>query len=241
MPTDPILEQMQAYIDGWEQIGDNRRVFLTCYAMMTANMLRAVKDGEFHDGVWVNKLLRHFAMYYFEALEAYNQDPQVAPKVWRIAFDAAQNPRLQALQYLLLGVNAHINYDLVLALSDVLEPEWESLSPEQRRLRHADHCQVNTIIGRTIDGVQDQVIERFSPLMELVDRLMGTMDEWLISRLISEWREQVWQHALERLGATPTEREGLLNTVEANCLKIADSMLLQPQSKSTGTLEDASR
>ncbi len=229
MPADPVLNQMQNRMDQWEQTGDNRRVFLTCYSMMTANMLTAIEDGEFHDPAWVNRLLHHFADYYFQALEAYDQDPNSAPKVWQIAFDTAQNPHLQALQYLLLGVNAHINYDLVLALSDVLEPEWENLSPEQRDLRHADHAQVNAIIGRTIDSVQDRVIERFNPAMAWVDRLMGHMDEWLISRLIAQWREQVWQHARDRLDATPSERETLLQTVEAGCLRTADLVLMSPE------------
>lgn len=226
MPAYPVLGRMQGYINCWEQTGDRRRVFLTCYSMMTANMLTALEDGEFHDREWVNKLLHHFADYYFAALEAYEHDSSQSPSVWQAAFGCAQSDQLQTIQHLLLGVNAHINYDLVLALADLLGPEWESLSPQQRALRYADHCQVNHIIGRTIDSVQDQVIERYNPLMQIVDRLMGPLDEWLISRLITAWRDRVWQHALDRITAPLAERETLQEKVEASCLDIADSILL---------------
>jgi hypothetical protein len=64
---------------------------------------------------------------------------------------------------LLLGVNAHINYDLVLTLVDLLEPEWKQLSAEQCQQRHSDYCHVNEIISLTIDIVQDDVLERSIP------------------------------------------------------------------------------
>lgn len=226
MPSPPILERMQGQIGQWEQSRDHRVVFLSCYRMMTQNMLEAIAGGEFQDPAWVNRLLHHFADYYFWALEAYEREPGQAPPVWQVAHGSQANR--QALQHLLLGVNAHINYDLVLAVSDVLEGEWEHLSPQQRQMRYADHCQVNRVIAQTVDSVQDQVIERFDPAMDWVDRLMGPLDEWLISRLITHWRDQVWQNALDRISAPQAEREHLRQRVERACLEVADSILLRP-------------
>ena len=120
---------------------------------------------------------------------------------------------------MLLGVNAHINYDLVFTLVDMLEPEWQGLSPEQRTHRYNDHCRVNNIIGRTIDAVQDQVLEPGMPLMDLVDKLLGPVDEFLISHLISNWREDVWQNAAELLG-TGSERNKLEGQIEAHALRV---------------------
>jgi hypothetical protein len=100
------------------------------------------------------------------------------------------------IQDLLLGINAHINYDLVFTLCDMLEPEWKQLTGAERNQRHADHIQVNHIIAKTIDAVQDQVLETLVPEMDLVDRLMGPFDEWMISELISHWRDEVWEQAV---------------------------------------------
>ena len=73
------------------------------------------------------------------------------------------------------------------------------MSAEQRVQRHADHELVNRIIGETVDAVQDQIIDRHSPWFDFVDKLLGPVDEWLTSRLISHWREEVWDNAVRYL------------------------------------------
>jgi hypothetical protein len=133
-----------------------------------------------------------------------------------------------ALQNLLLGVNAHINYDLVLALVDMLEPEWAELSEDRLQGRYDDHCHINRVIGRTIDTVQDNVIERQAPAMDLIDKLLGPLDEWTISRLISHWRDEVWEQALRLLSTSALEeRERLRQEIEAVTLKRSDVILFK--------------
>ena len=191
----PVTDRMQALIDTWEAAHDQRVVFLSCYAMMTRNMLAALEQGDFQDAVWVSTLLHRFADYYFDAVAAYDGQRTSCAQVWCFAFDAAHQPHTHVLQNLMLGVNAHISYDLVLALVDVLRSDWRTLSDDQRQLRYRDHCHVNDIIARTINRVQDQVIERYSPVMDVVDKLMGPLDEWIIAQLTADWREEVWTHA----------------------------------------------
>jgi hypothetical protein len=101
------------------------------------------------------------------------------------------------------------------------------LSERQRELRYADHCLVNAIIGRTIDAVQNRVVERLAPAMGVVDKMLGPIDEWLPSRLIAHWREEVWELAVLLL-ETPElgEREKLRQQVEATTLKRTNVILL---------------
>lgn len=220
---------MRSLIQQWEQRADPRAVFLNCYMMMTCNMLTAIERDEFFDSVWVNQLLHRFADYYFVALEAYEQSPASAPTVWLLAHDAAYDPQCSALQMLLLGVNAHINYDLVLTLFDLLEPEWANLSDAQRATRYADHCHVNDVIGRTIDAVQDQVIEPAMPVMDLFDKLLGPIDEIMISRLIAQWRETVWQNATRLLETDQeSERTQMIGQFEKEALKIGQIIKVIP-------------
>ena len=120
---DSVINRMQAYIDAWEKAGDRRAIFLSCYELMTRNMLAAIGAGDFEDWAWVYALLERFAEYYFAALDAYERE-QTIPVVWKLAFNAAQRPMSHVLQDLILGVNAHINYDLAFALADMLTPEW---------------------------------------------------------------------------------------------------------------------
>jgi hypothetical protein len=202
-----LVLKMHAHIRLWEESGDERALFLRCYSLMTENMLAAIGRKEFDDPAWVERLLHRFAEYYFIALEAYENEPESSPAVWQLAHKAAGEAQASALQKMLLGVSAHINYDLVFALADLLRMEWEAHSHEQRASRYADHCRVNDIIGGTVDAVQDQVLEPAMPLMEMMDRLMGPVDELLISRLISGWRETVWQNAARLLAAGDAQEQ----------------------------------
>ncbi|MBZ0299601.1 MAG: DUF5995 family protein [Anaerolineae bacterium] len=221
-----VVDRMQIQIDLWDAVLDRRSIFLTCYAMMTRNMLVAAEAGEFRDGLWVSALLHHFADYYFDALERHDRQQADTPAVWRLTFEASGNPRLHVLQHLFLGVNAHICYDLVFALRDMIGPEWAHLSPVQRQARYEDHCHVNEIIYQTINRVQDQVIERYSPAMDLVDKLFFSLDEWMIYRMIANWREQVWRDAAQLVAcSTDSESGPVCQRVEAHVLNYASAIL----------------
>jgi hypothetical protein len=228
LQPDPVMRRMQSLIDQWEASGDHRVVFLRCYQLMTSNMLAAIDQQEFHDSSWVGRLLHHFANYYFTALDAYDTDSTTAPIVWQLAFNAASHPGTLALQNLLLGVNAHINYDLALALVDILDTEWGDLPESQRTLRYEDHCHVNRVIGRTIDAVQDQVLEPAMPIIDIFDKLMGPVDEILISRLLTHWRESVWHNAIRLLDAREAgKRTHLIKQFEADVIEIGEIIQLR--------------
>lgn len=219
--TTDVLEQMAALVAQWRDAGDDKALFLDCYRMMTGNVLSAIQTQEFKDQDWVGRLLTHFADYYFEALQDYQLDPDSAPQAWQLAHNAAADPHVTALQKLLLGVNTHINYDLVLTLVDLLADEWAQHSPALRQGRYADHCQINQIIGQTIDSVQDQVLEPAMPVMALVDSLLGPVDEFLISGLISQWRELVWVNASSLLEMGDAEqRANRIAEIEQEVLRI---------------------
>lgn len=220
-----VFQRMSALVDEWEAAHDRRAIFLGCYRLMTRNMLDAIETGQFHDGEWVSQLLAHFAGYYFDALARYERHDPHTPRVWQLAFDATRDEAVMTLQHLLLGVNAHINFDLIFALVDQLAPEWADLSAAQRAERHADHELVNRIIGETVDAVQDQVIERHSPWFDLVDKALGPVDEWLTSHLIAHWREEVWDNAVRYLELDDDARAAFRQQIEHPAVERGTLML----------------
>jgi hypothetical protein len=217
---------MRTLIEEWQASADPRAAFLSCYQLMTQGMLEAINNNEFNDQEWVYSFLHHFAEYYFTALEQYEHDSSLAPSVWQRAFDAARQPDTLVLQNLLLGINAHINYDLIFTLADVLEPDWSRLTPDERQGRYDDYTHVNKIIGSTIDTVQDTIIEPDFPVMDVFDRLLGSTDEWAVSHIINQWREEVWLQALQLLDALENERQDLKRQYEQQALRRASHILL---------------
>ena len=228
-PTEPPLtHRMDARLTAWRDANDPRHVFLACYRLMTANVQAAIVAGEFHHPVWVDTLLHRFADYYFEALDAYDRGATDTPAVWQHTFVTTTQHRLHVLQQLFLGVNAHINYDLVLTLLDMLRERWPECDAHTRASFHADHCHINTVIARTIDVVQDDVVERVSPAMNLIDVGLGRVDEWLIARLITRWRGRVWTEACAILDANdPRVQRERLHALERDVLRLARRIALQ--------------
>jgi hypothetical protein len=215
------MNQMGTLVTQWQAARDDKALFLDCYRMMTGNVLAEIEGPSFNDPAWVGGLLEHFAEYYFVALQAYQENPNSAPQAWQLAHRAAADSRVSALQKLLLGVNAHINYDLVLTLVDMLVDEWAEHNPAQRESRYADHCRINEVIGLTIDAVQDEVLEPAMPIMALLDQLLGPVDEIMISGLISQWREMVWENASELLEMVDSdERAARISEIEQEVVRI---------------------
>lgn len=218
-PSPDILHRMDGLIADWKARRDTRYVFLACYRLMTANMIEAIADGRFHDREWITELLQRFAGYYFEALACYDCGDPV-PGVWQQVHRYTQERELREVQYLLLGVNAHINYDLVLTLRDLQDADWNSLTEADRHKRYVDHCTVNDVIAGSIDRVQDELLSPVDPLLGWIDRACGGLDEYLIAGLIGRWREDVWKKAGELLVAEDAAtREQLRQALEADVLQ----------------------
>ena len=225
--SSPLLSRMHTLTKTWKSSGVGRFFFLSCYQMMTVNMLAGVEQQEFADSDWVRTFVAHFADYYYIALDAYELDPASAPAVWRVAHDATRDGQTWPLQQLLLGVNAHINYDLVLTVDELLRPSWQKLAPDHQATRRADYDRVNDIIARTVDAVQDEVLDPAMPVMDWIDRLLGRADERLLSALLTAWRNDVWDHAVRLIeAADPAERTAIVRGVETAALRRAEAIRL---------------
>lgn len=185
----------------WKRHGDRRSLFADAYGRMTEAMLEAIAEGEFRDAEWVSRLLDRFAEYYFDAVEMWDGGGSDCPVVWCDAFAACGHDDLHPLQVLFLGINAHINHDLVYALADVLD-DWDRLDAMSRLEREVDHRNVNLVIARTVDVVQDEVIDPCAPILGVLDEMFAGLDEWLFSRLIAGWRSDVWDQT-QRLLVAP--------------------------------------
>lgn len=240
MPSDTeVISKMQLLIQQWEETADDKALFLRCYLMMTDNVLKAINQQEFNDPAWVNAVLEHFADYYFVALQAYENDPNSAPKVWQLAHKAAGDPKITPLQKMLAGINAHVNYDLVLNMADLLKPEWNNQTEQQRASRYADHCKINAVIGHTVDAVQDQILDPVMPIIGIIDKLLGPVDEMLLSHLIAHWRDTVWHNVGRLLEVSETaEQDQLIRQIEKEALETGEIICLSSEDVSSpGSME----
>jgi hypothetical protein len=170
--------------------GDRRGAFLCVYARVTEAVGVAIDDGAFADPEWVTDYLVTFADLYREALLAYETGDLVAlPDPWQVAFETAARGDALVVQDVVLGINAHVNYDLALALQRV------GVGPD-RRARYADHCAVNAVLRSLVDEVQDRIAEFYAPGVTDLDESFGRFDEALSMFSLREGRDSAWRSAV---------------------------------------------
>jgi hypothetical protein len=129
-----------------------------------------------------------FAKRYFAALDLWNRDQEDTPDVWEVLFRRAGDLELSELIAAVLGVNAHINHDLSLALIST----WRELGPPPDGEIYPDYLLVNQIFYEEIQPLR----RGFSDDWQLeLDRLVGPLDDWSQKILVKVTRAQAWDQA----------------------------------------------
>ena len=113
-----LIAHMQTLLETMERGDDPKRYFLGTYLRTTRAVAEELTSGNFLDPAWVERWDVFFADLYLNALEIWNTNGTPA-EPWRVAF--AADTDLPVLRHVLLGMNAHINYDLPLSLLGVMD------------------------------------------------------------------------------------------------------------------------
>ncbi|QTN38891.1 hypothetical protein HZ996_06980 [Cryomorphaceae bacterium] len=162
--------------------------FATLYRQVTADVARGIAEQRFEDNARMEELDVVFAQRYLDAYNSY-QSGDPCTESWRVAFDADRARRSILLQYLMLGMNAHINLDLGIAASQVMKDQpINSLKK--------DFDRINELLAARVDESQDKIARR-SWLFGLLDRWMKNSDEWLAKFSINAARDGAWAFAEE--------------------------------------------
>lgn len=158
---------------------------LRIYRRTTAEIASEIAQGNFNDNQRLEVLDVNFANLYLEAYDAYkNGEPLSA--VWTYAFKHANEP-LSIIQHIMLGMNAHINFDLAVATAQTMADNEISEIED-------DFNKVNDILFQITNEMQDR-LSRVSPLMFIIDVLGKTKDEQIIDFSMRKAREQSWNSA----------------------------------------------
>jgi Family of unknown function (DUF5995) len=187
-----LLRRMDGLLGEMETDHSPLRVFLATYTRTTRAVAEALQDGRFEDPAWVEEWDVVFADLYLDALEAYRRDPASAPRPWRIAFGA--DSRLPAETRLLLGMNAHINYDLPQALIAVIPPEDVQNGRLMDR-RRRDHERIDDILASRV-AAEDVELAKAGGRRTLVDRAAAPLNHLATKRFLKEARLKVWHNTL---------------------------------------------
>jgi len=218
-----VLDRMQQRIDDLPPDLAHRRIFAGTYRRTTEAVGAAILDARFEDPHWVEAWDVVFADLFLDAHDA-DRDGRTAdvPRPWRLAFDAPA--ALPPLRHVLLGINAHVNYDLPQALLAVITDD-DFADPVLLDRRRRDHQRIDAVLASRV-AVEDGELGQGS----VVDRLLTPLNRLGSKRFLREAREKVWHNVeqlqVARLAGDAAYRHRLAELEVLCAAKIAD--LLAP-------------
>jgi Family of unknown function (DUF5995) len=187
-----LIERMQDLLEPMEAAGDPKRIFHATYLRTTIAVAEEIKrPGGFADPEWTERWDIAFADLYLDALEQV-QAGERPSLPWAVAFGARRG--LPVLNRLLLGMNAHINYDLPQALLAVITDE-EFDDSELIARREADHKAIDDILASRVSGEGDELAS-IRGQGSRVDRLLKPFNQSGTRRFLREARQKVWANAV---------------------------------------------
>ncbi|HEY9854720.1 MAG TPA: DUF5995 family protein [Stenomitos sp.] len=212
--TQPSLDKAIERLEGIERDliarHDPRAVFVTTYLMQTRTTAEALqKPGSFEDPEFMNRLALRFVQYFLDAYDNYEQgNRDKVPAPWQHAFDLATSGSSLVMEDLILGINAHINYDLPRALTVV-----GGHTPAQQR----DFEKYNQVLFANIQPVKEAIIDRYTnkaldvKWLGVADKLSLKLDDVAAETTFKIIRNQAWDQS-QRLQAG--DRSALTETLE---------------------------
>lgn len=204
--------------------GSHRAIFLRTYLRTTLAVGAAVDEARFEDPDWVGAWDVAFADLYLSALDADLAGRKV-PRPWRLAFDAPAG--LPALRHVLLGINAHVNYDLPQALLAVISDD-DFGDPVVMERRRRDHERIDAVLAGRVSAEDGELSA--AGAKTLLDQVLTPLNRLSSKRFLRESRQKVWHNtvALQQARATsPRAYRAQLAELEVlSAAKIAD--LLAP-------------
>jgi Family of unknown function (DUF5995) len=153
---DDVLRNIDQIIDWAIKAKSRIGYFAVLYKRVTLGIREAIRDGVFDDGHRIEQLDVAFARRYFNALNAYfyPDEHQGLTLPWEVAFVGDQDDQAIIVQHMIAGLNAHISFDLGLAVVEIAGNSLDLLAN--------DYSRVNALLCSQIPGIL-KVVDQLSP------------------------------------------------------------------------------
>jgi Family of unknown function (DUF5995) len=195
---DEVLAELDQIIHWARDEKSRLGYFATLYRNVTLKVKEGIAAGIFEDGVRMEMFDVTFANRYLAALQSFRAGKNIS-KCWLVSFQTSSQWWPIILQQLLVGMNAHINFDLGIAAQAVAPGSaLPSLQPDFNR--------INDILGNMINKVRSD-IEEVSPWIRLLDRYASQSEDHLVNFSLGKARMSAWLVA-NMINSTPTDKLG---------------------------------
>ncbi len=201
---------------------DRRAVFVTTYRRTTQAIRESLRSGAFIDTPWAERYTVLFAEQYRRAFYDWERGATwLVPTPWRIAFSTSRRGNALFVQELLLGINAHVNYDLANALYEV------GLSGN-RQNKLLDHSLINEILAGTVDAQLALMAEIYAPGLAQLPMPIENLAEDLFNFSLVNGRTHGWQRAVMLADANNGFQRLLIRGLNSTEAEAIAGLMLSP-------------
>lgn len=211
---DEVLLLLDQIIFAETKANSNLAYFPVLYKQVTQRIKDGIENNEFENNQRMEVLDVIFANRY---INAYNQlkNGEIPSQSWTNAFAEGENTKLLIMQHLLLGINAHINLDLGIAVAETVGDTGNIADFKN------DFTKINDILASLVDSVQER-IGKVSPLFYLLEKFGKGKEDKLVSFSINIARDGAWMFANQYHFSTnkPSEISGRDRIIGLLALKL---------------------
>jgi hypothetical protein len=183
--VDEVLDRLGLIVAALPE-ADGLAAFARVYQRVTDWVGRHLGDATFRDPLFLARLDVVFAGLFLEAVSAWVRRVDT-PRAWRPLFDCRGRPGILPLQFVLAGMNAHINRDLPVAL--VATCEELGRAPRVPSPEHDDFLTVNGLLARAQDEVKGELA---GGVIGLADAALGRLDDRVSMWNVERARDAAW-------------------------------------------------
>ncbi|NUP14187.1 MAG: NAD(P)-binding protein [Polyangiaceae bacterium] len=171
--------------------------FAALYRHVAVRFAWAIARKEFEHPALMENLDVVFFNRYLTALTSWKEHRSCA-RSWEVAFRVTDDPTLAVIQHLLVGMNAHINFDLGIATA-------EAVPRDELAAFQKDFDRMNELLASLVNGVLND-LSTVWPLLKLFNALFLRDVDKFVDFSMEEARKFAWDNALRVSRAGTIER-----------------------------------
>jgi hypothetical protein len=180
---DDVLKVLDSIISRAVVENDTLGYFAALYRQVTFEVKNGIENNFFDDGPRMEKLDVVFAKRYIDAYYSW-KDNRPVTQSWKAAFSYCRRNEPIVLQHLLMGMNAHINFDLGIAAAEI------SRGVNIELLKN-DFNKINEILSMQVNGVQKN-LSVIWPMLKKILSKTGKFDNFLVDFSMEIARDGAW-------------------------------------------------
>ncbi|HLI57269.1 MAG TPA: DUF5995 family protein, partial [Actinomycetota bacterium] len=169
---------------------DGVACFTFLYHTITLRVWEGITSGRFADPMFIGTLDVLFANRFLSALRANALTPTAVPHAWAVLLDRRADSHITQLQFAACGVNAHVNYDLPIAVVDACTAL--GCAPGDGP-QHESYQEINRIFAEEMQALRQHFESTWQRLVDrgALARVLDKINDWTV---VAD-RDAAWQSA----------------------------------------------